>query len=59
MYDEGLKVANSGHSRYKENPACAGFLNGDFRPQLALPGRSAKGNYAATLDIHIFIVMFF
>ena len=29
------------------------------RPQLALPERPAKGDYAATMDIQIFIIMFF
>jgi len=29
---EWLPSANSAHSRYKGDPACAGFLNGDFRP---------------------------
>jgi len=38
-------TANSGHSRYKENPAGAGFLNGDFRPEADI------GNIAANSEI--------
>jgi len=34
-----------------ENPADAGFLNEYNRPEPVLPGRQAKGNYAAQMVI--------
>jgi hypothetical protein len=48
-----LSSAKSGHSRYKENPACAGFLNGDYRPGKDIPYLHMKVRNAAYSEVQI------
>ena len=56
MTGAGIRMSGVGHNRSfpgTENPAYAGFLIGDYRPQLAVPEIPVNGNYAATPDVHV------
>jgi hypothetical protein len=44
-------------SRSLEPWLLTGMVNAYFRPELALPGQPAEGNYAATSDVPIFLTV--